>query len=130
MKRKSIFAIAVVALYSAVIGLAPLPDRLMLFPTTRPIDPGAAERKILPFAGGELEIWTARSQLARKSGRPEIYVLRFYGNADRAERWVADEAEMWKPPRSGSMGNELPRLRREHRARATRTHRAGGDDRF
>src|SRR2546423_14519653 len=24
-----------------------------------------------------------------------MYVLRFYGNADRADRWVAAEAEMW-----------------------------------
>ena len=25
----------------------------------------------------------------------DIYVLRFYGNADRADRWAAAEAEMW-----------------------------------
>ena len=43
----------------------------------------------------KLELWTARSRLAQQRGRPEIYVLRFYGNADRAERWVAAEAEMW-----------------------------------
>lgn len=42
-----------------------------------------------------MEIWTARSRLAQQRGQPEIYVLRFYGNADRADRWVADEAEMW-----------------------------------
>src|SRR5207253_10270818 len=45
--------------------------------------------------GGDLEIWTARSALAEQRGQPEIYVLRFYGNADRADRWVAAEAEMW-----------------------------------
>ena len=26
---------------------------------------------------------------------PDVYVLRFYGNADRAERWPVAEAEMW-----------------------------------
>jgi pimeloyl-ACP methyl ester carboxylesterase len=78
-----------------VIALAPLPDRLVLFPTTNRIDVRGAVRKPIPFDGGELEVWTARSRLAQRRGQPEIYVLRFYGNADRADRWVADEAEMW-----------------------------------
>ena len=87
------FVVAV--LYFAVIALAPLPDRLVLFPTTDRIDAGAAIRKPIPFDGGELEIWTAASKLAQQRGQPRIYVLRFYGNADRADRWVAAEAEMW-----------------------------------
>jgi pimeloyl-ACP methyl ester carboxylesterase len=82
-------------LYFALITLAPLPDRLVLFPTTNRIDAGAAIRKIIPFQAGELEVWTARSALAQQRGQAEIYVLRFYGNADRADRWVAAEAGMW-----------------------------------
>lgn len=82
-------------LYFAVIALAPLPDRLVLFPTTDRIDAGAAIRKAIPFEGGELEVWTAASKLAQERGQSEVYVLRFYGNADRADRWVAAEAEMW-----------------------------------
>jgi pimeloyl-ACP methyl ester carboxylesterase len=78
-----------------MIALAPLPDRLVLFPTTDRIDAGAAIRKSIPFDKGELEIWTAASRLAQQRGQSEIYVLRFYGNADRADRWVAAEAEMW-----------------------------------
>lgn len=81
-------------LYFAVIALAPLPDRLVLFPTTNSINAGAAVRKPIPFENGELEIWTARSRLAQQR-EPAIYILRFYGNADRADRWVAEEAEMW-----------------------------------
>ena len=83
-------------LYLVVIALAPLPDRLILFPTTYRIDAGAATRKAVPFQNGELEVWTARSARARQLAQAEIYVLRFYGNADRADRWVAIEAEMWK----------------------------------
>jgi pimeloyl-ACP methyl ester carboxylesterase len=82
-------------LYFALITLAPLPDRLILFPTTDRLDAGAASRKTIPFRGGELEVWIARSALAHQRGQPEIYVLRFYGNADRADRWVAAEAGMW-----------------------------------
>jgi len=75
--------------------LAHLADHLILFPTRAPIDPGGALRKAVPFEGGELEVWTAKSQRARQQGRADIFILRFYGNADRADRWAAAEAEMW-----------------------------------
>jgi pimeloyl-ACP methyl ester carboxylesterase len=88
-------ALVIAVLYFAVIALTPLPDRLVLFPTTDRIDAGAAIRKTIPFDGGELEIWTAASRSAQQRGQPQLYVLRFYGNADRADRWVAGEAEMW-----------------------------------
>jgi uncharacterized protein len=73
-----------------------LQDRLILFPTRTPIDAGGAVRKIIPFEDGELEIWTAQSRRAQQQGRADVFILRFYGNADRADRWPAMEAEMWK----------------------------------
>jgi pimeloyl-ACP methyl ester carboxylesterase len=93
--RKGAIAIAVVGLYISVTLFGGLPDHLILFPTTAPIDAYGAVRKLLPFQNGELELWMARSRLAQQNGRAEIYVLRFYGNADRADRWVAAEAEAW-----------------------------------
>jgi pimeloyl-ACP methyl ester carboxylesterase len=89
------FVLVVVVTYFAVIALTPLSDRLVLFPTTDRLNAWGATRKPIPFEGGELEIWTAASQLAQQRGQPGVYVLRFYGNADRADRWVASEAEMW-----------------------------------
>src|SRR5436305_12016974 len=73
-----------------------LPDHLILFPTRAPIDAGGAVRKTIPFENGDLEIWTAQSQSARQQGRADVFILRFYGNADRADRWAAAEADMWK----------------------------------
>src|SRR5881396_787896 len=73
-----------------------LPDHLILFPTRSPIDAGAAARRTIPFENGDLEIWTAQSRRARQQGRADVFILRFYGNADRADRWPALEAEMWK----------------------------------
>jgi pimeloyl-ACP methyl ester carboxylesterase len=73
-----------------------LSDHLILFPTRSPIDAGAAARRTIPFENGDLEIWTAQSQSARQQGRADVFILRFYGNADRADRWPAMEAEMWK----------------------------------
>jgi uncharacterized protein len=75
--------------------LGHLPDHLILFPTKAPIDPRGAVRKTVPFENGELELWTAQSRRAQQQGRADIFILRFYGNADRAERWPAEEAEMW-----------------------------------
>jgi len=72
-----------------------LQDRLILFPTRSPIDASGAVRKTIPFEDGELEIWTAQSRRAQQQGHADVFILRFYGNADRADRWPAMEAEMW-----------------------------------
>src|SRR5262245_31527487 len=72
-----------------------LPDHLILFPTTAPISSGGAVRKTIPFETGDLEVWTAQSRRAQQQGRADVFILRFYGNADRADRWAAIEAEMW-----------------------------------
>ena len=99
MKRKfpstlwRLLAIAVV--YFAVILFGRLPDRLILFPTTGSVETHGAVRKAIPFNDGTLEIWTAQSRSARAKGRTDLFVLRFYGNADRADRWPMLEAEMW-----------------------------------
>jgi uncharacterized protein len=75
--------------------LARLQDHLILFPTKAPIDPGGAVRKTVPFQNGELEVWAAKSHRAQQQGHADIFILRFYGNADRADRWAAAETEMW-----------------------------------
>jgi pimeloyl-ACP methyl ester carboxylesterase len=92
--RKMRIALAI-AEYCILIFFAHLPDHLILFPTKAPIDAGGAVRKTIPFQNGELELWTALSHRAQQNGRVDTYVLRFYGNADRAEYWVAEEAEAW-----------------------------------
>ena len=63
-----------------------LPDHLILFPTTAPIETHGAVRKTIPFQKGQLEVWTAQSRLAEAKGRADLFILRFYGNADRADR--------------------------------------------
>ena len=81
--------------YFALMFFGHLPDHLILFPTTAPISAGGAVRKTIPFENGDLEIWTAQSRWAKQQGRADIFILRFYGNADRADRCSAMEAEMW-----------------------------------
>ena len=72
------------------------PDRLVLFPTRGATPHAGATRETLPFRGGALELWTARSRPASPAARAELYVLRFYGNADRADPNVGVEiAEQW-----------------------------------
>ena len=93
IRRLSLLAIGVA--YFMVMFFGHLPDHLILFPTRAPIDAGGAVRKTIPFQNGELELWMAKSRRAQQQGRADIFILRFYGNADRAERWPAEEAEMW-----------------------------------
>ena len=87
--------IAIFFVYLAVMFFGRLPDHLILFPTRAPIEAGGAVRKTVSFENGELEIWTAQSRRAQQRGRVDVFMLRFYGNADRADRWAALEAEMW-----------------------------------
>src|SRR5881275_2273721 len=93
--RKTRIVLAFVAAYLILILFSHLPDHLILFPTKAPLDAGEAARKMVPFQNDELEVWTAKSYRAKQQAGADIYVLRFYGNADRADRWVAAEAEMW-----------------------------------
>ena len=71
-----------------IVAFGNLGDRLILWPTTQALDAHGARRLTVPFAGGELEVFRA----ANSDKPPESFVLRFYGNADRAEHWVTDEA--------------------------------------
>jgi uncharacterized protein len=93
--RASRTALVAAVVYLIVMFFGHLPDHLILFPTRTPIDAAGALRKTVPFQNGELEVWTAKSRRAQEKGGAGVYILRFYGNADRAERWVAAEAEMW-----------------------------------
>jgi hypothetical protein len=94
--RTSIWRLVIIGIvYLVLMIFGHLPDHLILFPTRSPIDAGGAVRKTIPFENGDLEIWTAQSNSARQQGRADVFILRFYGNADRADRWAALEAEMW-----------------------------------
>jgi len=91
--RRIGLVLGIVYLFAIFFGR--LPDHLILFPSTAAINAGAATRKPIPFQNGELEIWRAKSPRRNDNGGPDIFILRFYGNADRAEHWVAAEAESW-----------------------------------
>jgi uncharacterized protein len=120
-RRPPYFLGAVLVACFLMMFCTPLPDQLILFPTTQHIDAHGATRQTIPFQNGELEIWTARSRLAQQRNHVDAYILRFYGNADRAERWVTLEAnsfgeraiEVWGMNYPGFGGSSGPaRLKR------------------
>ena len=69
-------------------------DRLLLHPSTHPIETAGAVSEKIPFEDGVVEIWKAKTPAAQRDGA-KVYVLTFYGNADRADRWPAHEAALW-----------------------------------
>src|SRR5438874_13795264 len=75
-----------------IVMLAGCADRLVLYPTTHPIDPKGATRVLVPFRGGNLELFVARSPgcagAAAASSDPIAFDLELVGNGTRAE-WVA-----------------------------------------
>ncbi|HEV8291866.1 MAG TPA: hypothetical protein VGP94_08065, partial [Tepidisphaeraceae bacterium] len=84
----------------------------VLFPTTERIDCPGAERQAIEFDGGQLEILIARSP-ATIHKEIEAYVLRFCGNAERAEwnacrftgGWSDKPVEMWSVNHPGFGGS-------------------------
>jgi uncharacterized protein len=89
-----VFVTAIV-LYLGLIGMIPLVDWLVLYPTTEAASAGKAIRRTVSFRNGDLEIWVSRSPVARVSGRPDFYLLCFYGNASRAEFGADADANLF-----------------------------------
>jgi len=93
----------------------------VLFPSREHIDAPGAQAHAIDFDGGKLEILKARSP-AVMNRDPEAYILRFCGNAERAEwnacrftgGWSDKPIEMWSvnhPGFGGSSGSaRLTRL--------------------
>ena len=88
-----------VAVYLGVIMIAGgCADSLVLYPSTQPIEARNATPMKLPNGhGGEIEIWTGKSTPASE---PEIFVLTFNGNGDRAEQIVGPSVERWSHRRA------------------------------
>jgi uncharacterized protein len=83
-------------LFPLLLMLTGCADRLILYPSTGPIDAPGAQAHYIPFEGGKLEVYCARSPGVKAGGEPEAYVLSFVGNAARAEAVAGWEAMLWK----------------------------------
>ena len=71
-----------------------LASKFILFPSTEPQRIGLAERRLIPYSGGQLEVVIARSPGCAQRP-PQAIVVSFIGNAARAE-WTAEfDAARW-----------------------------------
>ena len=105
-RRSYVLALAfAVSLASLGCNLA---DTFLMWPPSGPAGATGATRRVVSSNGKDVEIWTTPTH-----GKATAYVLRFYGNADRAEWHVAEEAarypglEVWGvnyPGYGGSAG--------------------------
>jgi pimeloyl-ACP methyl ester carboxylesterase len=89
------FSLGALAAGIVLLGWVYSPDRMILFPSRDPEGSVGAVRRTIPLPAGELEMWTAKSRGVPAGGTPDLYLLRFYGNSDRAERNVGLEAAEW-----------------------------------
>ena len=69
-------------------------DGLLLYPSREPIDAGGAVRHLVPFNGGELELFHARSP-GHRDGPARAIDLDLIGNGSRAEATAAAVARRW-----------------------------------
>jgi uncharacterized protein len=90
-RRRGLFAIAALVGIMSLARCSPLTSRLLLFPSKDERSLEGAERVMIADAGGAIETIRARSPAAMGTPARAI-VLRFYGNADRADEWVHGEA--------------------------------------
>jgi uncharacterized protein len=84
------------AAYAAIIVFGGCADRMLLFPTTHPIDAGQAIRRMIDVDGRTVEVWTARSPAVLEGAEVHGFVLEFGGNATRAEQIVRHVADRWQ----------------------------------
>src|SRR5215472_15343242 len=95
--RRWRWLIAALVVYGLVLGLigAGCADRLILFPSTEPLDTSGLTRHEARLPDGKrIEIWIARSRGAEHRS-PQAYVLSFIGNAARAELTAPFFAQDW-----------------------------------
>lgn len=70
-----------------------LADRVILRPSTHPIDSGELLRKTIPVSDGNLEAWTTRH--GDRNDQRKVLLIKFPGNAGRAERGTANPIHLW-----------------------------------
>lgn len=74
-----------------------LTDRFVLKPSTDPADPGSQTRQMIPCGREQIEAWTTRIEAENTDGAElKVMVLKFIGNAGRAERSTPQPASLWK----------------------------------
>lgn len=73
--------------------LSRLADRLVLQPSTHPVDSGELEREWIPTASGKLEAWVTRCNPSSTSR--SVLLVKFPGTGGRAERSTPNPAHFW-----------------------------------
>jgi pimeloyl-ACP methyl ester carboxylesterase len=93
----------IIPLYVLIVTFGGCANRMLLHPSRHGIDAGHAVRLTVPYNGGHVEIWSARSPALADGAEPRAFVLEFCGNATRAEeiaqfvarRWEKHPVEVW-----------------------------------
>ena len=75
--------------------LSRIADRLILCPSTQPIDPDGKKRHWIDTSFGKIEAWVSTCPVDASPQEIELTVLKFPGTAGRAERAGVHPVEIW-----------------------------------
>lgn len=83
-----------------------LVNKLVLKPTTHSVEAEGAVRRLVPFESGHIEVWMQRAgmpagangSLSEAADDVQLFLLKFVGNAGRAERAGSQPADYWGLP--------------------------------
>jgi len=76
-------------------GCTTVADKLLLYPSTHVISVERSSREKITFKRGVIEVVKARSPRVARD-KVKVYVLSFFGNGDRPERWISAQAHLWE----------------------------------
>jgi pimeloyl-ACP methyl ester carboxylesterase len=100
-RRRWVWSLAAFAAYGFIMVFCGCADRLLLFPSTQPLDYPGESSVSVPAPSGNVDVSTIRS--APDGSEPDAYVLNFTGNASRgeyeaelvADEWAGHLVEVW-----------------------------------
>ena len=93
-KRNGRWRVRIKLLLLLVVMLHGCADSFILFPSTQEENANGAQREMIAFGSGNLELYKAKSPGATDA-EPEAFMLCFVGNAARAEWTASWDAQLW-----------------------------------
>jgi hypothetical protein len=92
-RRVSLSIVAGYVVLATVLAFGGCVDRMVLFPRAFDANVEGAERKMIAYDGGQVEVWAGRIEGV---DQPRAYILTFHGNGDSADNDLGVSSRFWQ----------------------------------